>query len=66
MVTYDPSGLFGGNVNVNQIENQLNMLGEDGWELISCTSSNQDYGSTKSLVCIFKRRKDIEIQDLSG
>ena len=39
--------------------NQLNMLGEDGWELISCTSSNQSYGSTKSLVCIFKRRKDI-------
>lgn len=59
VVTYDPSGLFGGKVKVNQIENQLNMLGEDGWELISCTSSNQSYGSTKSLVCIFKRRKDI-------
>ena len=41
VVAYDPSGLFGGNVKVNQIENQLNMLGEYGWELISCTSSNQ-------------------------
>ena len=59
VVTYDPSGFFGGIVKVNQIENQLNMLGEDGWELISCTSSNQSDGSTKSLVCIFKRRKDI-------
>ncbi len=58
VVTYDPSGFFGGNVQVNQIENQLNMLGNDGWEMISCTSSNQSYGSTKSLVCIFKRKKE--------
>ena len=59
VVTYDPSGLFGGNVQVNKIEEQLNLLGDAGWELVSCTSSNQSYGSTKSLVCIFKRRKDI-------
>ncbi len=58
VVTYDPSGFFGGNVKSNQIENQLNMLGDDGWEMVSCTSSNQSYGSTKSLVCIFNRRKD--------
>lgn len=58
VVTYDPNGFFGGNVQVNQIENQLNLLGNDGWEMVSCTSSNQSYGSTKSLVCIFKRKKD--------
>lgn len=58
VITYDPNGFFGGNVQVNQIENHLNMLGDDGWEMVSCTSSNQSYGSTKSLVCIFKRRKD--------
>lgn len=38
VVTYDPSGFFGGNVQPNQIEYQLNMLGNDGWEMISCTS----------------------------
>ena len=58
VVTYDPNGFFGGNVQVSQIENQLNLLGNDGWEMVSCTSSNQSYGSTKSLVCIFKRKKD--------
>ena len=57
VVTYDPKGFFGGNVEENQIEDQLNMLGNDGWEMVSCTSSNQSYGSTKSLVCIFKRKK---------
>ncbi len=58
VVTYDPNGFFGGNVQVSQIENQFNLLGNDGWEMVSCTSSNQSYGSTKSLVCIFKRRKE--------
>jgi hypothetical protein len=57
VVTYDPHGFFGGNVKDYQIENQLNQLGNDGWELVGCTSSNQSYGATKSIVCIFKRRK---------
>lgn len=56
VVTYDPNGFLGGNVKIDQIEDQLNQLGNEGWELVSCTSSNQSYGSTKSLVCIFKRR----------
>ncbi len=56
VVTYNPNGFFGGNVKIDQIEDQLNQLGNEGWELVSCTSSNQSYGSTKSLVCIFKRR----------
>ena len=58
VVTYDTHGFFGGSVEEGQVENQLNMLGNDGWELVGCTSSNQSYGSTKSLVCIFKRKKD--------
>ncbi len=36
VVTYDPSGFFGGNVQVNQVENQLNKLGNDGWESYNC------------------------------
>ena len=57
-MTYDTHGFFDGSVEEGQVENQLNMLGNDGWELVGCTSSNQSYGSTKSLVCIFKRKKD--------
>jgi hypothetical protein len=54
VVTYDPHGFFGGNVKEYQIANRLNQLGNDGWELVGCTSSNQSYGATKSIVCIFK------------
>ena len=58
VVIYDTKGFFGGKVNENQLENQLNYFGNYGWEMVSCTSTNQDYGSSKSIVCIFKRKKD--------
>lgn len=57
-VIYDTKGFWGGNVNESQLENQLNSLGNEGWEMVSCTSTNQSYGSSKSIVCIFKRKKD--------
>ena len=58
VVVYDTTGFFGGNVDVRQVEIQLNLLGDEGWEMVSCTSTNQSYGATKSVVCIFKRRRE--------
>ena len=56
VVTYDTKGFWGGTVEVRQIEEQLNQLGNDGWEMVSCTSTNQSDGASKSIVCIFKRK----------
>lgn len=53
--TYDTKGVFGGKIDQSELESRLNMFGNDGWELVSSTSSNQSYGSSKSLVFIFKR-----------
>lgn len=58
VVVYDTKGFFGGGVESNQLENQLNLLGSEGWELASSTSTNQSYGSSRSIVCIFKRKKN--------
>lgn len=58
VVVYDTKGFWGGKVEVLQIENQLNQLGNEGWEMVSSTSTNQSYGASKSIVCMFKRRKD--------
>jgi hypothetical protein len=58
VVTYDTKGFWGGKVEISQIEDQLNLIGNDGWEMVSCTSTNQSYGSSRSIVCIFKRKKD--------
>ena len=57
VAVYDTKGFWGGSVESNQLEYQLDLLGLEGWELVSCTSTNQSYGSSKSIVCIFKRRK---------
>ena len=58
VVAYDTKGFFGGNVEISQIEKQLNLLGNDGWEMVSSTTTSQSYGASKSIVCIFKRKKD--------
>ena len=58
IVTYDTKGFFGGTVEISPIEKELNLLGDRGWEMVSCTTTNQSYGASKSLVCIFKRRID--------
>jgi hypothetical protein len=54
----DTKGFWGGRVEIDQIENQLNQLGNEGWEMVSCTSTNQSYGASKSIVCILKRKKE--------
>lgn len=58
VVAYDTKGFWGGNVDPSQLENRFILLGDEGWELVNCTASNQSYGSSKSIVCIFKREKD--------
>ena len=58
VVVYDTKGFWGGSVEVNQFESKLDLLGANGWELVSCTSTNQSYGASKSIVCIFKRKKE--------
>ena len=58
VAVYETKGLLGGTVKNDRLESQLNLLGGDGWELVGCTSTNQTYGSSKSIVCIFKRKKD--------
>ena len=57
-MSFFTKGFRGGSVEVQQIEQQLNLLGNEGWEMVSCTSTNQSYGASKSIVCMFKRKKE--------
>lgn len=54
---YDTKGFLGGTVDADKFQNELNFLGNEGWELVSSISTAQSYGSSKSIVCIFKRKK---------
>ncbi|NLK39346.1 MAG: DUF4177 domain-containing protein [Clostridiales bacterium] len=52
----DAKGALGGKVDKSDFEEQLNLLGAQGWELVSTVPSAQSYGSTRWLISIFKRR----------
>ncbi len=52
----DAKGFFGGKVDPNILQLQLNELGRQGWELVSTVATVQSYGSTRWLISIFKRK----------
>ncbi|MBP3886054.1 MAG: DUF4177 domain-containing protein [Cellulosilyticum sp.] len=56
-MTYETKGFWGGKVEVNEFQNELNRLGDAGWELVSSVATTQGQGTTKYVVCIFKRKK---------
>ena len=51
------SGFSGGILDVENFNDELNEFGEQGWELVSCISTNMGHGATRDVVAVFKRRK---------
>jgi len=46
---------FGFNINPQQVQDVLNQVGSDGWELANTVDVNRGHGRTSELVFIFKR-----------
>ena len=44
-------------LNVEIIEQKLNEMGQDGWELVSSTPNSELFGLTTQFLLIFKRTK---------
>lgn len=55
LLSTDAKGILGGKIDLNGMSCELNQLGQEGWELIEVISSNQDFGSTRYIVSVFKR-----------
>lgn len=53
---YSPKGWNGGKVDKDKFNGELNKRGSEGWELVNCVASNEGYGSTRGIVCVFKKR----------
>lgn len=54
---YSTKGFMGGLVYQDELQNQLNFLGNDGWELVSSVPTTEFLGASKSIVFTFKRKK---------
>ena len=48
--------LFGPAINLDQMQNILNQLGADGWELVNTVDINVGQAGTRELIFIFKRQ----------
>lgn len=49
-------GFLGGKVDEQEFEEELNRLGLDGWELVSCFDTNVQ-GQSRDVIAVCKRRK---------
>lgn len=49
-------GFMGGILDTNSFDNELNRMGSDGWELISCFDTSQSQGSSREVIAVFKRK----------
>ncbi|MEO0417147.1 MAG: DUF4177 domain-containing protein [Verrucomicrobiota bacterium] len=56
-VKVQTSGLTGGKVDTDELSDHLNLLGSQGWELVSAFDTNYGNGGTRDVVLIFKRQK---------
>lgn len=52
------TGFSGGKLNEVELEEKMNQLGQQGWELTTAFDTNQSYGQTRDVVAIFKRPKE--------
>ncbi|MBG9792769.1 hypothetical protein ABD76_09810 [Paenibacillus dendritiformis] len=50
-------GFMGGKVNEQELEEELNRLGLDGWELVSCFDTSLGQGQSRDVIAVCKRRK---------
>ena len=50
-------GFAGGILELEEFEEKLNRLGQEGWELVSSFTTSQGSGSSREVIAIFKREK---------
>jgi len=56
-VKFELTGFAGGILDTEGFDYELNKLGEQGWELVSCFTANAGHGYSRDAIAVFKRRK---------
>ncbi len=49
-------GFMGGILDVQQFESELNTVGGEGWELVSCFGTNSGQGASRDVMAVLKRK----------
>ena len=56
-IKFELKGIMGGILNTDDFDYELNIYGEQGWELISCFTSNASQGYSRDAIAVFKRKR---------
>lgn len=56
-IKIETRGFIGGILDTNDFTYELNNLGEEGWELVSCFATSKGEGTTREVIAVFKRKK---------
>ena len=58
-IKVNTKGFFGGILEQQDFDNEINIMGSQGWELVSCFDTNETHGATKEVVAVFKRKINV-------
>lgn len=56
-IKIETRGFMGGILETDDFTYELNNLGDEGWELVSCVATSQGQGTTREVIAILKRKK---------
>ncbi|MBU5427490.1 DUF4177 domain-containing protein [Tissierella pigra] len=56
-IKFGLKGFGGGILETEDFNYELNKLGDQGWELVSCFTPNGANGYSRDAIAVFKRRK---------
>ena len=56
-IKVETTGFAGGKLDEQDLEFQMNQLGEQGWELVTAFDTNQNQGASRYVVTLFKRQR---------
>jgi len=54
----DTKGFSGGKVEVDEIDSILNVMGQQGWELVRTETTSLTQGATRCILFVFKREME--------
>lgn len=55
-IKFKTGGFMGGKINEEKFQDELNIHGQDGWELVSCFDTSQYEGASRDVIVVFKRK----------
>ena len=57
-IKLETTGWFaGGKLDEKKLDEHMNLLGRDGWELVSAFDTNQMHGASREVIVMFKRER---------